>query len=70
MPKQRLNSFTIKSIQQGKATVKESTKGNLDLVKAEPENEERRKKLLDFFQALLDLMKEEDSKRSTSVSWY
>jgi hypothetical protein len=70
MPKQKVNSFTIKRIQQGKATVKESAKVHLDLVKAEPENEERRKTLLDFSQALLDVMKEEDSKRSVSISWY
>jgi hypothetical protein len=70
MPKQKVNSFTIKRIQHGKATVKESAKVHLDLVKAEPENEERRKALLDFSQALLDVMKEEDSKRSVSISWY
>jgi hypothetical protein len=68
MPKQKVNSFTIKRIQHGKATVKESAKVHLDLVKAEPENEERRKALLDFSQALLDVMKEEDSKRSVFIS--
>jgi hypothetical protein len=70
MPKKKLNSFTIKRIQQGNATVEDTARARLKIFKAEPENEKRRSDLLDFAQDVYRAMKEEDSGTPQPVPWY
>jgi hypothetical protein len=70
MPKKKLNSFTIKRIQQGNATVEDTARARLKIFQAEPENEKRRSDLLDFAQDVYRAMKEEDSGTPQPVPWY
>jgi len=70
MPRQKSITFTIKRIQQGTTTVRESTKALLDLFKAEPEDEKRRNDLLIVAQAIYDAMEERYSGTRYPVPWY